>query len=397
MAAAVAFTTLTHVLSAVMVLICVIGAVMAEGLLSWRSSERRWLADGVAVVGGCGLGLAIASVYLWPAVNTIGLTNEHAYATDVAWQTGFAYPIWTARTFGVRWEFFQWWLALLILCLAAAATVVVVIERRTDDRLWRATARLTALAWIAILLSSELAYPIWMASGWLRKLQYPYRLFSVGSLAATLAAGLALALLATNANNSRRRLLSGLVATSLIAALAATAAIWVKFVAVDGGPSRQAFDRDAPVHGHKVFDPATIGPGWQSYLDRGGFGAARREAGAACHQLLSEPQRHRWLVASEAAWRATLPMMAFPGWRLSVAGEPSPWEVDLETGLISVWLPPGESVVALDWIGLDEERTGRWLSVLGLAVWLGLAASSWHRGRRGECQKRRVQPGAITI
>jgi len=385
-ALAVGLLTLTHVLSVFMVLVCLAAAGLSGLLISppadrWRE-VRRWVDLGM----GSLLGLAISAVYLWPALTSLQLSNEASYLRDVDWRTGFALPVWTSGEFGARWGFFQWWIAGLILLLAVVATLGLAVLRRGRGRLWMTAARAVGVAWVAIFLSSDLAYPLWAASSVLQKLQYPYRFLCVGTLAATLAAGLVLVL----AQRKRRRVgwLQLIVAAPLAASLVATAAIGVKFAVVDGVRSRRAFDFSADVHGAKTYLSATAGPRWREFLDAGGFEGACRDAGAKCRSVVVEPQRREWRVSSPSPWRARLPVFAFPAWRLSLDGEETNSGIDPETGVITTRLPAGETTIELRWVGLPQQRTGLWMSIAGCLIWIGVAVRSV-TGRRISTQRRK--------
>jgi hypothetical protein len=383
-ALAVGLLALTHVLSVFMVLVCLAAAGSWALLISRRADRRREFRRWVDLGTGSLLGLVISAVYLWPALTTLRLSNEGSYLRDVDWRTGFALPVWTSGEVGARWGFFQWWIAGLIVLSAAVATLGLAVLRRDRGRLWMVAARAVAAAWVAILLSSDLAYPLWAVSPTLQKLQYPYRFFCVGTLAATLAAGLVLVL----AHRQRGRVgwLRLIVAAPLAASLVATTAIGVKFAVVDGVPSNRAFDFSADVHGAKTYMSATTGPRWRDYLESGGFEGACRDAGARCRPVVAEPQRREWRVSSPSPWRARLPVFAFPAWRLWLDDEETDWDIDAETGVITARLPAGTTTIGLRWVGLPEERTGRWLSIGGCLIWIALAGWSL-RYRRTSTQR----------
>jgi hypothetical protein len=372
-AVAIGLLALTHVLSVFMVLVCLAVAGLLGLLISppvdWRREVRRWADLGM----GSLLGLVISAVYLWPALTSLQLSNEASYLRDVDWRTGFALPVWTSGEFGVRWGFFQWWIAGLILLLAVVATLGLAVLRRGRGRLWMVAARAVVVAWAAILLSSDVAYPLWAVSPVLQKLQYPYRFFCIGTLAATLAAGLVLVLAQRELARGRIGWLRLIVAAPLAASLVVTAAIEVKFAVADGVPSRRAFDFSADVHGAKTYMPATAGPRWRDFLDAGGFEGGCREAGALCRSVLAEPQRREWQVSSPSSWQARLPVFAFPAWRLSLNGEETDWRVDPETGVIMSRIPAGVTTIELRWVGLPQERTGLWMSLIGCLIWIALA------------------------
>jgi hypothetical protein len=370
-ATAVFLVTMTHVLSGFMTIVCFAGLGLVLLPTASRGDLRTELTRLFRVACGSLLGLLMSGVYLWPAVAALSLSNRAAYLGDVDWRSAFGLPIWSSFVHGTRWAFFQWWIAGLVLLLTAAATLVIVLHRRDDPR---EAARAAAVAWVAIFLSSDLSYPLWAASPVLRNLQYPYRFLCVGSLAAVLAATLALALLIRQ--RARGRWLRGLVAAPLAASLAATAAIETKLVSADGRPSREAFDFTAAIHGAPTYLPATIGPEWSDYVAGGGFDAVCAAARADCRCTVSEPQHRRWRMSSPSGWRARLPVFAFPAWRLWVNGKAVDWEVDPPTGVLTADLPAGEAQVELRWSALPQESTGRWLSAFGFLLWSALAVWS---------------------
>jgi hypothetical protein len=68
--------------------------------------------------------------------------------------------------------------------------------------------------------------------------------------------------------------------------------------------------------------------------------------------------------------------------------EETDWDIDAETGVITARLPAGTTTVELRWVGLPEERTGRWLSIGGCLIWIALAVVIV-RDRRNSTQRRK--------
>ena len=86
-------------------------------------------------------------------------------------------------------------------------------------------------------------------------------------------------------------------------------------------------------------------------------------------------------VSTVAATRVLLPVFAFPAWSVSVNNQPAEHGVDAATGVISVEVPAGRSLITLQWKALWQERVGAAVSALSLLAFLGIAALRLWRNR----------------
>ena len=353
--------TATHALASLMVLLCLPFGVLPFLLFSRERAVA--LKRGILAGASALLGMLLAGVSLWPALRLSKLMNIKTYSQDVNWEEGFALPLLT----GTRWAVFQWGMGLLLLGMLGYAVVTLARHRGRIDERWRVLASFTAIGLAALFFSSEASLPLWRAVEPLRRIQYAYRFFSVLSVVAALGVVLAMRL---EVGHTRARLQRaagwGLLALSLLFSLAVQA----KYFMVDGQPRSKVVNEDA-VADANAFLPATARALGGEYAKNGGLEAECRRAGATIATLEALPEKRRWQISSPEAWRARLPLFAYPCWRASIDGVALETSTDGPTGLLAVDVPAGTATVEVVWEQPPERRQGLLLSGLGL---LGLVA-----------------------
>ncbi|WP_295430425.1 hypothetical protein [uncultured Thiodictyon sp.] len=377
LALTIAGLCMTHLLVAFMVLVCV-GLMKLAGLL-WGAGDQGAVRL-LGWIGSVSLGIGLAATYVLLAV-TSGPLFSPEYGTDALylnWRNSFILPVVTSRIFGVRWAVAQWVLPLVPLASLVVTGLILYRWRDARDGVWRMASRLAVVGALALVMASEVAYPLYAAIPFLTNVQWPYRFLTVASLAGGLALPLA-GVIAFRAGGSRGLKLSVIGCFGLSFAL--FGAVQMKLVREGVDPQLGAATLVGNV-AQRGAEPAAIGPRWRSYIDSGGFdGYCGREA-LRCEQVVQEAHRRVWRVTTESGGRVILPLFAFPAWTLYLDGARGAGGIDAETGLIVVDLPAGSHEIAVRWTGLWQEQAGLAISVGALALIIAI------RIRRGRGARR---------
>ena len=366
LAATIAVQCFLHTITAFMLLVT---APLALAVAAWLQRETVPLT--VRRMGQFGLsgllGLAMAGVYLIPALTTL------RYVTPGAWEfqqvcapaQSFALPLFSFWSYGMCWSSYQILFPGLSLLLLAAG---VWAWRNPDAGQERGTlADLLGFGGVALLLSSELAWPLWTYVSTLRMVQFPFR-FNFVALAALLPVGVLVM--------GRWRWLAGpLVAASVLltAALAGQAL---------RGPGAVAPVETARLQGMGnlgEYRPATAKPGYLGYLERGGFAAECAARGAECQVVRQGSQWQEFRVRAGSAGAIRLPLFCYPAWE--VAGGAGGASCDTATGLYEVRAAAGDNGFTARWKKLPEEQTGEWVSGAGVAAFLLLGRAGRFGGK----------------
>ena len=321
-----------------------------------------------------GIGIGLTLVYLLPALTSLDLVAAaqwDRYSPNKA----FAFPTVTAIVYGMSWFSFQWVVPGLTLLSVALATAYAGWRRRdlagTDTG--KALVVMLSLAWVAVFLSSELSYPLWMLDTPLRKVQAPYRLMYVACLPAIAANVICVVDLWRRAGD--RRLAAGLALPLALSALL--------FVALNGRVglgSGERIDLSAnalePYASYPEYTVAGQQPAAMDYVADGGLDAECRRVGATCVRVGAD-RTTAWTIGTQAAVDLRLPLLAFPSWAVTANGMPVDATRDEATGLLTVALPAGDHRVEVRWTRLPQERVGMAASA-GFAV---LLMVGWVCGR----------------
>ena len=351
--------TMTHILSALMVLATV--PVVALGGLGWVRAWRRLAFSSLT-------GLLLAGFYLWPAVTTMHMINPNRWTGAEAYRESFNLPLLYKLSGGVvSWPTVQIYLPLLF-TLALAPLGVWMWRRRGEaatDPAWRPMAALLAAGLLALLLTTELSLPVWKVFRPLHYLQFPWRFLYI-----VLMAFCAVLAYATGRGVRWAVWLLGL---SMLLGVGYFAKMYGSGARVEYGASSLT-----GVYGLPEYKTAVSGNA-DGYRARGGLAADCAAAGAECVELDRRSLYRRWRITASQAVTLRLPVYAYPGWGVRRNGAEQTVVADGETGLVPVRLEAGPQEVELFWRGLEAERTGRWLSVAGLVM---LAAGIAAAGRR---------------
>lgn len=366
---------MTHLLVAFMVLVCV--GVMKIVDFFWGARDRR-AARFLGWSGSVVLGIALAAVYVLLAVTSKSLFSNDYPGADLYmnWRNSFILPFVTAAIFGVRWMSVQWVLPLVpVTSLLVTGFVIYRLGDRRDG-VWRMTSRLTVVGAVALFLASEFAYPLYAAIPFLTHVQWPYRFFSVASVASGLALPLA-GFIAFRGGGSRLVKISVIGCFGLSFALVGMLQMMLWRTGAD--PHLGAATMTGNV-GQRGAEPATIGPHWENYVGAGGLDGYCARRGLGCSTRVQQAHRHDWRITAESGSPVVLPLFAFPAWTLYLDGVPGATGIDADTGLITVDLPAGTHEISVRWTGFWQERVGLGISAAALALIIALGIGRRVRG-----------------
>jgi hypothetical protein len=351
---AIAALVLTHIVSALMALICFSFMCLcfvrgAHRVVSWFVSA--------------GFGLALSAFYVVPAVATMHLISPEVWTTAFTPWSGFVFPTITSLAFGMRWFSFQWTVPMMALLSVAAATWHAYRRKDVSDRLGEALLLMLVVSWASLFLASELSYPLWLLDTPLRMVQFPHRFVYVTSVTGIVANVLALWDLQRTRQPWLRKLV---VVLPLGLSFAATTLLSAKMLLIDGKPHHLSVDNTTPYLGLAEYRLASQGEHWADYARAGGLAAECGEKMMICHAIETNSRLQAWNVSSSQPAHLRLPLLAFPAWQVTIDGTVAAYTADAATGLISVDLPTGTHRVAASWKRLNVERAG--IVISGLAV-----------------------------
>lgn len=372
-----ALLCLSHLLSALI-------ALMATGVgrLVLHVPARHNLLRHGAWLLGVALGLGLAAFFVYPAVTQLALINPEGWTggANFDWRRAFAFPTFTFMQYGLRWAAIQWPFALMALALCL---LVLLARRPAEATPGQVLARRFAVVGLAALaLGSELAYPLYALLPPLQKIQFPYRFVFI----ATILGSIALVLHLNEGGWSRWNRLLRVAALAIIAGYGAQTLLlqWQLHKAGEALPERTQYMQG--MFGQPEYLPAVRGPHWKTYVADGGLIGECLRLRIACTPVQNDGT-HAFAATIETprAVSVRLPMFAYPAWALSVDGAPQALASDPDTGVVVAQLAPGRHEVALHWMGLAADTTGRSISVIALvAVLLMLMLGQIkHRRQRG--------------
>lgn len=336
-----------------------------------------------AIAAGLVWGLALAAWFWLPAlaegsdvqlgVVTTGYFNyaEHFRSADLVQSSLlFNYDIGGSDT-----PFAMGLVQATLTVLGALALIAHLLRRRTDGQ---ALFILIGLA-LSTFMITPLSRPLWDHLPLLPFVQFPWRFLSVQALFSALAIG---ALALPLASHPRLAAL-GLYIPALLLAASALAGLRPEFLAIS--------DADVTTEQLQLYEIFTgnIGttiraeylPRWtvpRPYISpqiiHGQPAAARVLSGQAqAERLWQGPTAQVWRVRAEGSGASlAFPTLYWPGWRVSVDGQPIPPRPAEHLGWIAVDVPAGEHEVRLS-LGRTPLRAGaEALSALALLPALAL-------------------------
>jgi uncharacterized membrane protein len=372
---ALALLIMTHIMSGLMILIVFSGGVLLLGPLETRSWRVDWELMGrwtLTVV----LALGMASVYLVPALTSLDLATTDNWENLYPPQANFVFSTMTWWRYGLHWLNFQWLMPSVMLPVILFSTVYYWRWRAEfDPPVARMVLSMLLVTWIALLLASEISFPLWLLPTPLLKVMYPWRFFYVLTASAMIAAVLCLALALPR---SRRATIFVGVVSLLLPALY-TAALSFYLIFSEGRVQQLDDVALEPYETIPEYHLPSERPGKQDYVANGGFLGHCTSLGVVCEKLPDTGHARRFHVRipdGAGTRHLLLPVLDFPAWRLveEHSGRQLPVIVDESTGLLTLDLPPGDHLVSVVWQRLPQEIVGALISLISLvmivAIWI---------------------------
>ena len=375
----VGLLVVSHILTAFMALLVSGPVVLTRAARSQRSEAVRILLDyGVGVA----LGLGLVGIYLFPALTSQTLiTPEGWYApVHLDWRNAFLFQALTLPSFGFRWFHLQWSIPLITLFFILFSSAALWKTRQVKDFRWWLGSELVAIATLALLLGSEVTYPLWANLEIFKRLQFPLRLLGIASPAAIMGFGVACSLL--NQARSGRWAKTG-VFTALALSIVMLGTLEYRFTQ-EAHPVAEIAKPSRIYKGRPEMKPATAGHAWNDYVQQGGFVEECRTLAVECQFIREDTHDKAWQIRSDqdAPIRLRLPLFWFPGWEVVINGVLTPGRWDEQTGLLTVDVDKGTTVMEARWVGIRAERIGLGISLIALGIFLAMAASGFIRDRR---------------
>jgi len=351
-------------------------------------AEWRWNLIGRAA-GGAALGLGLAGFYLVPAVyEQRWVEIQRAVAQGMRIEDSFLFGH-TGEAFHDQVLRTASWIAAVLLA-ATAITAALSYRARRRGSLWSALVAVGAVIAFLLLPFSDV---VWRHAPELAFLQFPWRWLLVLSLILAALTGLAL-----RVETATRSAVLTRVAAVVVVAGCVSGVAWVYFwqpcdeednvraqlatflgdgfagtdeytaAPADNGNLQQGLPRIRvlqSVRGDEADSSVSQNPEWQP--------------GNADLQP-SEIQIQRWdvermsaTVRSDAGY-AVLRVMDYPAWRVSVNGAPANARPRREDGLMTIPIGAGTSVIEVRYGATRDVWLGRFLSLIAVVLWIGLAA-----------------------
>ena len=365
---------LSHLLSGLMALLCV-----GLARLVFAVPNNRPAIDGhLKWAAGVLLGLGLAGFFLYPAITQLHLinTNGWVHGANFDWRRAFALPTFTFAQYGFRWFAIQLPYALIALVLSCLIVSPLAGAADTAGKIF--AKRLGYVAIAALVLGSELAYPLYAILSPLQKLQFPYRFVFI----ALLLANIALVIQVSEGAWQRWRPLARALALALVLAQCAIMA-HLQWDMVKRGvtlPAQPTFMQGR--FGQPEYIPAVRGAGWKTYLETNKLVGECARLGIVCSDTVQRTHEFSTRISASGPVRVRLPVLAFPAWSVAVDGKPVALQADADAGLILVTLPPGEHLITATWSRMSAEVIGWWITGCALLALLATLLLSSLRRRQ---------------
>ena len=375
-AVGVFLTTVCHVLTSFMVLLCCGGALLAMIAFSHDSRFRVQILRSWII--GVAIGLGLAGFYLIPALFLQRYVSPSNWLVSghIDWQNSFLFPIFSAHTFGTHWNAFQYYFPGVSIGMFFAGGILAWLSR---SRVESSAKFYLFCGGFSLILGSEVAFPLWEHVEAFQRLQRGYRFQVILALCAV-------AFMVTASGRDliwRRPTVVGFVWLAMIAiTVATTIGINLKVASGEGVRIADAFSFAKNNSGPREYATAIRGPKWQSYLTQGGLAGYCLRQELECVAVDNKAHELNVQVSSERTNRLVLPRFSFPFWDVFVDGSLVPLEYETETGLISVPVQSGVHSILVRYRRMDTEIVGLCLSLICLALvvfGLPLLQRRWHR------------------
>lgn len=373
-AVSLALLVMSHVLAAFMALICTSLIVLWRAVRERDTGLHQLLQHGLGVL----LGLALSAIYLLPALTTQQLVTPAGWYAPVHldWRNAFLLQYLTLPATGFRWFHLQWTIPLLTVLACGLAGCFLWLANSKSSDSWRRALEMLAMAVLALLLGSEISYPLWEHGAILRRLQFPLRFLQIACVASIFA----LVWSAACVVQARKKMVWIMIGAFLAGSVAMLGALERQYAA-EAKPVLTVAAPGFTQRGQAEMKPATAGDAWRKYLDQGGWETDCSSLKLSCVRSVTKTHHKVWVVEATTDIQALrLPMFWFPGWEFLVNGEAVTPSVDQDTGLPTIALRPGKSAIEARWVGIPQERSGAAISLVALLTTLCLLYAYRKRG-----------------
>jgi hypothetical protein len=396
-ACAIALATLSHIISALIDLVCISFMCLVPNFQK-NQSQNTFLTPIASWLSTVMLGLAISAIYLYPALTSLDLINSQTITDKYLRLASFSFPIFTAKLYGIDWFTFQWPISV-IAAITILVPLVYLLRVKQDNSLfmrgfWSVT--LTGLA--ALFFSSELSYPLWILDLPLRRIQHPYRFIYIASISGIFM----LCFVLEQALRKGEKRWGYAIKILLIALGIGSVAIFIKCTYLDGRPlpealktdqyTYQKYQEDFLISGKQAscvnndkacldytrmagdfkglpeYALPTIGRNWLEFAQNG-LKNDCAEKSIHCQTLSRDADGVRWQINNAEAVTIRLPLFDFPAWQVFLDKKPVPHQIDSETGVIAMELDKGIHTINVAWVRLNQEKIGLIISIASLLLW----------------------------
>jgi hypothetical protein len=278
----------SHILVAFMALICT-GTVVVWRLLRSDGARRLIVQYGLGVM----LGLGLSAAYLLPAMTTQHLVTPAGWYAPVYldWKNAFLLQYFTLPGHGYRWFHLQWTIPLLTVMACVAAGLFLWLAKARRDASWWKAAEMLAMALFALILGSELTYPLWDNIGFFRRIQFPLRFLQLASIAALIALMWSAHLLPS----TKRFRASAAIFLFLLGNAAMLGALERQF-SIEAKPALSVSAPGRALGGQPEMKPASAGNAWRQYVDQGGWLSDCKNLRITCAQVTDQSHHKVWVV-----------------------------------------------------------------------------------------------------
>lgn len=320
-------------------------------------SPRRHVEAGLAAA----LGIVCASFYWIPVLAEMSTVSIEGFFTMETWEI-FAIPVYGIFVRNVPGGMGERLLTLgpVLWCFFAVGLWPRMPRAVTPRR--AIVLALVGLVVFSSIMSVGASWPLYQLFFWLQRIVFPWRWFSIGSLAIALIGARAAITL-----SRRRPSLRAPIAIALAClALALTGPDAVLRRPVELRPDHWAFDERGERE-HILFDygeyyPSTVihrpGADARDVFTSGGCDVSGFEEGDRAISLRVEARR---------PCRVTITQFVWVPWHARIDDEPAPLEADAQ-GRMVIAVPEGEHDVRVVWIPTTAHVVGEGLTVAGLGA-----------------------------
>jgi hypothetical protein len=129
--------------------------------------------------------------------------------------------------------------------------------------------------------------------------------------------------------------------------------------------------------------PQTLWPDYEAGRPPQKIDPTTLPAGATVETLAHLSESDSWLIDTPEEFIATIRTLYWPGWKLYLDGQPAPFTITEDTGLIQTIVPAGQHTLTLQLEPTPLRTTGRWLTfitvfLLVTLMVMGIKQNKWY-------------------